>query len=134
MSLRIIIAHNDSESENETLSFFDRMRDFLEKQYYIEKFESLYQEEKSKINKENSKYNFPDDISQNFLCPISYDVLYDPVITADGHTYEKIEILKWFINDNKTSPLTNKKLESLDVIPNIVLKNVINDWKKQYLK
>lgn len=134
MSLRIIIAHNNTDSDDETFDFFQHIKEFLEKQYYIEKFEKIYQEEKSKINKENGKYNFPDNISKNYLCPISYDVFYDPVITADGHTYEKIEILKWFINDNKTSPLTNKKLENFEIIPNIVLKNVISDWKKQYLK
>jgi hypothetical protein len=68
------------------------------------------------------------------MCPISHDVFYNPVTTIDGQTYEKMEILRWFLDGNETSPLTGKKLKSLEIVPNIILKNIISDWKKQYLK
>ena len=31
-----------------------------------------------------------------FLCPISQEVMAEPVVAADGHSYEKTEIEKWF--------------------------------------
>ena len=36
-------------------------------------------------------------------CPISMEIMRDPVIAADGHTYERVEIESWFAN-NRTSP------------------------------
>ena len=36
-------------------------------------------------------------------CPISMEIMRDPVIAADGHTYERAEIESWFAN-NRTSP------------------------------
>lgn len=49
----------------------------------------------------------------------------DPVITFDGHSYEKAYILEWFKKE-KTSPKTGLKLESETIVPNLILKNVIH--------
>ena len=38
-------------------------------------------------------------------CPISMEIMRDPVIAADGHTYERADIELWFANNN-TSPKT----------------------------
>ncbi|CAE8605714.1 unnamed protein product, partial [Polarella glacialis] len=43
-------------------------------------------------------------IPQCFRCPISQE---DPVITVDGHTYERQGIEEWFHQGRRTSPLTN---------------------------
>ena len=59
-------------------------------------------------------------------CPISREIMIDPVITADGMTYEKEEIKKW-LHSHNTSPLTGSKLENKKLIPNNSLKQVIND-------
>ena len=42
-------------------------------------------------------------------CPISMEIMRDPVISADGHTYERAEIESWFAN-NRTSPKTGAVL------------------------
>jgi hypothetical protein len=44
-------------------------------------------------------------------CPISLELMQDPVIALDGHTYEREAIEKWFECSN-SSPLTNEKLDS----------------------
>ena len=31
-------------------------------------------------------------------CPISMEIMRDPAIAADGHTYERAEIESWFAN------------------------------------
>ena len=50
----------------------------------------------------------------------------DPVVSSDGHTYERSEIEKW-LKKNETSPLTNLKLENKKLIPNLTLKLLIQD-------
>jgi ankyrin repeat protein len=72
----------------------------------------------------NSSSNDDEPTYPDFLCPITHEVMKDPVILSDGHTYEKEAILKW-LEGHDTSPLTNEILPSLEIIPNIVLKNVI---------
>jgi hypothetical protein len=48
----------------------------------------------------------------------------DPVIAADGHTYEKEAIQAW-LHQHSSSPVTGKALEHKYLIPNLVLKSVI---------
>jgi hypothetical protein len=58
-------------------------------------------------------------------CPLTMEVMRDPVITADGQTYERAEIEKWFALGNRTSPLTGEELSSTNLLPNIALRQVI---------
>lgn len=131
MSFNIIITDNLANN-------LDNITNIIEETFFIthlkEMFLEKYNQENENRTKEFNKYNFPENISKNYICPISHDVFYDPVTTIDGQTYEKMEILRWFLDGNETSPLTGKKLKSLDIVPNIILKNIINDWKKEYLK
>lgn len=50
--------------------------------------------------------------------------MQDPVITADGYTFERTRIEAWFKHHN-TNPLTNVELHSKALIPNKLLKSVI---------
>ena len=43
------------------------------------------------------------EVPDALCCPISMEIMRDPVIAADGHTYERAEIEAWFAN-NRTSP------------------------------
>ena len=64
-------------------------------------------------------------MTPDFYCPISHQIMTDPVVTEDGHTYQRDQILTWFENHN-TSPLTGLTLSSLNVFPNIILRNQIS--------
>ena len=59
-----------------------------------------------------------------FICPISYEVMTDPVILADGFTYERAVIQQWLASTNR-SPMTNQELEHRGMIPNRALRDVI---------
>ena len=50
--------------------------------------------------------------------------MIEPVLTLDGHSYEKKVINEW-LKKQKTSPKTGLALSSEVLIPNMVLKNVI---------
>ena len=62
---------------------------------------------------------------QDFHCPISWDIFKDPVILEDGFTYERENISEWLSN-HRTSPTTNRKLNNKKIIPNQIVKNIIN--------
>jgi hypothetical protein len=48
-------------------------------------------------------------VPDGFLCPITQDVMRDPVILQDGHSYERKAIMDW-LKRSKRSPLTNEEL------------------------
>lgn len=59
-----------------------------------------------------------------FTCPITRELLIDPVITPSGFTYERENIELW-ISKNHTEPNTRKRLYPLDLVPNRKLKEAI---------
>ena len=59
------------------------------------------------------------------LCPITHEIMREPVVAADGYSYEKNAILTWIGNGNTTSPMTNEPLPDLKVIPNRTLSLLI---------
>ena len=44
------------------------------------------------------------------VCPITDELMLDPVLCADGHSYERASIREWLENHD-TSPLTGVSLE-----------------------
>ncbi|KAK6281611.1 hypothetical protein POUND7_015436 [Theobroma cacao] len=61
-------------------------------------------------------------------CPISLEIMSDPVTLSTGHTYDRCSILKWFSSGNATCPKTGEKLTSTELVPNLVLKGVIQRY------
>ena len=60
---------------------------------------------------------------RSFFCSMGKVLMTDPVILADGYSYERAAIEAW-IKDYDTSPVTGAKLGHKDVIPNISLRQV----------
>ena len=48
-------------------------------------------------------------IRDEFLCPITHDLLREPVVACDGHTYERTAIEKWLRSRN-ISPMTGDEM------------------------
>jgi len=53
-------------------------------------------------------------------CPITGEPMIDPVVAADGHTYERSAILRWFQTSN-ISPLTAAPLSHKELVSNYML-------------
>ena len=64
------------------------------------------------------------DLPTQFVCPITGEVMEDPVSTVDGHTYERAAISRW-LTMNRTSPMTGTPLPSADLVPAIALRQLI---------
>ncbi|KAJ3074673.1 hypothetical protein HDU98_010563 [Podochytrium sp. JEL0797] len=69
-------------------------------------------------------------LTQHFRCPISMRTLKDPVVAADGVTYERSRITEWLGMSTK-SPSTNLVLSSPAVYPNVNLRQVMLEVKKE---
>jgi len=78
-----------------------------------------------------SKYNVLQKIAhikipENFTCPISYEIMLDPVITSNGSTYDRKNISEWLIK-HKTDPLTRVPINTV-LTPNNLLKKIIREF------
>lgn len=62
----------------------------------------------------------------NLYCPITGDLMIDPVVDAEGNTYERSAIESW-IDTKGTSPITRNKATRDDLRPNRSLKSAIAD-------
>jgi len=57
-------------------------------------------------------------------CCITKGILRDPVVAADGFTYEREAILNWFEHSTR-SPMTNQELSDTELKPNHAIKSIL---------
>lgn len=62
-------------------------------------------------------------IPDKWFCPISRELMTDPVIGTDGVTYDRVSIELW-LKDHSTSPITRETMTN-KLIPNMALKYTI---------
>lgn len=67
-------------------------------------------------------------IPDDFRCPMSLELMKDPVIVSTGQTYERASIQKWLNAGHKTCPKTQQPLTHTALTPNYVLKSLIQQW------
>ena len=63
-------------------------------------------------------------VPDDYKCPITLQIMRDPVSTHDGHTYERFAIAEHF-KHSFSSPKTGQLLPNQRVVPNWSLKNCI---------
>ncbi|EMS66087.1 U-box domain-containing protein 44 [Triticum urartu] len=83
---------------------------------------------------EQSTEGYQEAAFEAFMCPLTKQVMQDPVTIETGQTFEREAILKWFreCRDNgrrPTCPLTQRELRTTDINPSIALRNVIDEWR-----
>jgi hypothetical protein len=66
----------------------------------------------------------------DFCCPVTKEVMKDPVVAADGHSYERCAIEAW-LRRSRLSPATGAAMQAAgrrrQVLPNHTLRRVICD-------
>ncbi|XP_017783076.1 PREDICTED: WD repeat, SAM and U-box domain-containing protein 1 isoform X2 [Nicrophorus vespilloides] len=68
------------------------------------------------------------EIPEEFICPITQEIMRDPVKISDGFTYERRAITEWFMSGKYTSPMTNGVLSNTDISSNVELRNAIRTF------
>ncbi|KAE8690591.1 U-box domain-containing protein 26 [Hibiscus syriacus] len=64
----------------------------------------------------------------HFRCPISLELMRDPVTVCTGQTYDRSSIESWLATGNTTCPVTRVPLTDFTFIPNHTLRRLIQDW------
>ena len=69
-------------------------------------------------------------LSESLVCPISLALMRDPVVAADGHTYERCQIESWIQRAQRNgeeirSPVTNEALAYAMLAPNHSMRSLI---------
>lgn len=74
-------------------------------------------------------------IPDAYICPLSQQIMRDPVLTSDGHTYEREKIEEYLLDGNMTRPGTDEILTDDRLISNLALRKLIEEFcsKHQYL-
>ncbi|KAK1439934.1 hypothetical protein QVD17_05759 [Tagetes erecta] len=67
-------------------------------------------------------------IPYHFRCPISLELMRDPVIVGTGQTYDRSSIEPWMATGNSTCPVTRLPLTDFTLIPNHTLRRLIQEW------
>ncbi|NP_001336571.1 Protein spotted leaf 11-like [Zea mays] len=70
----------------------------------------------------------PVNVPDEFRCPISLELMKDPVIVATGQTYERALIEKWLASGHHTCPSTQQRMPNTTLTPNYVLRSLITQW------
>ncbi|XP_024025482.1 U-box domain-containing protein 44 isoform X2 [Morus notabilis] len=70
---------------------------------------------------------------KNFICPLTKEVMKEPVVLESSQTYERAAIEYWFercLEDGRdpTCPVTGQVLGTLELKPNIGLAGAIEEW------
>ncbi|KAL8260293.1 hypothetical protein R6Q59_028246 [Mikania micrantha] len=96
----------------------------------------LYGESSPRIiptrKKSKSKSNSTDiTIPADFRCPISLDLMREPVVVSTGQTYDRASIRLWIESGHTTCPKTGQTLHDTEMIPNCALRNLIVMWCRE---
>lgn len=67
-----------------------------------------------------------------FRCPISGEIMIDPVVLANGQTFDRPCIQRWLNEGNRTCPQTQQVLSHTVLIPNHLVREVISQWCKEH--
>ncbi|KAL6576780.1 hypothetical protein OROMI_011056 [Orobanche minor] len=71
-------------------------------------------------------------VPEEFKCPISKELMRDPVIIASGQTFDRPFVQKWLKSGNRTCPQTQLVLSHTILTPNHLIREMISQWRKNH--
>lgn len=89
-----------------------------------QRYSSTKRDYEDSFTSQSALTNIPDE----FRCPISLDLMRDPVIVASGHTYDRSSIAQWINSGHHTCPKSGQRLIHMALIPNYALKSLVHQW------
>jgi hypothetical protein len=69
-----------------------------------------------------------------YLCPISNEIMRDPVVCADGVSYDRPSIELWFSGGGNSNPVTGEPLPNLNLVPNLNLRKLVDEFVRDRLQ
>lgn len=103
----------------------------------VSMFDKWLQSNEQPSQSEDSQYVHPshkrlEPLYEAFVCPLTKQVMQDPVTLENGQTYERVAIERWFqeCKDNgrpTLCPMTGQEVDTT-VKPSLALRNTIEEW------
>ena len=121
MLVLTILGPASAANKSKKLEAEDMLHDVATHQSVLEKELAEHRAEIEKLR--IGRGELPDD----YYCSITCEVMSDPVMAADGYSYERVAIEQWLATGAGTSPKTNELLENEKLLPNKALKALIVD-------
>jgi len=96
--------------------------------------EYINYEQDQRINNLQSTFIKADPFQKNREAPdylfgkIHFNIMLDPVITPSGITYDRTELREHFEKIGYFDPLTRREITEKDVVPNLALREAIEDF------
>merc|ERR1711988_1389727 len=109
--------------------FQQRHEKLLEQQTIVQANIDMLENGKQLPSSSNPQSYEPDE----YLCPITGEIMIDPVSDNEGISHEREAIEEWLRRGNTTSPF-KQPLQLGDLRPNIALRNLIEDCRKKKTK
>lgn len=69
---------------------------------------------------------------REFLCPLSGELMKDPVVIASGQSFDRPLIQKWLNDGHQTCPRSEQVLSHMILIPNQLVREIISRWCKEH--
>ncbi|GMN50227.1 hypothetical protein TIFTF001_019384 [Ficus carica] len=94
--------------------------------------DALFALKELKLRKRSVSLKLHDSLScpHEFRCPLSKELMRDPVVVSTGQTYDRPFIQKWLKAGNRTCPLTQQVLSHTILTPNHLIREMISQWCK----
>ena len=74
-----------------------------------------------------------DEPPNDFVCPISMELIVDPVVLLEtGNSYDRESLMAWFDQGHVRDPLTNLPVPRENIAPNDVLRRRIEAWRARH--
>ena len=67
-------------------------------------------------------------VPSEFMCPLSHQLMTDPVWSVHGETFQREAILAWLDMENDYCPFSGKPLNMSDIVPNYALRTRVQMW------
>jgi hypothetical protein len=68
---------------------------------------------------------------QRFICPLTQQVMQDPVLSKTGYSFERAALLKWLHLQGNVCPVSGKPLQLSHIVSHSALKREIQFWRQQ---
>ncbi|DBB01104.1 TPA: hypothetical protein ACH3X1_000996 [Trebouxia sp. C0004] len=71
-----------------------------------------------------------DTVERLLQCPLTKRIMTEPVIAADGHTYERAAVQDWLLH-HKMSPVTGVSLAHTRLVANVLIRSILARHQQQ---
>ena len=92
------------------------------------------EESLSRNSSQDTGYKVDEYHLKAFTCPLSKEIMEDPVDLVSGHTFDRQAILEYLGKGKRSCPVSGQELESIELKPNLALKNSIKEWKERNME